>query len=959
MKSHQANPAELAALAAVPQAPFPLTPPAQALRAARLAALKRKALEEEEEGKAVVSDSVTEDDAEKDLAADGISSDSTLSEGAALEAIAPAPLPEMSGLDTLLAQAGPAATGGGGAAGAGIPIGAVVGGAVVLVAAAASGGGGSDAPAPAPAPAAPPNQPASISTSEVQRAGKVHEDADGDYEFTTIGNNAITALKVTDPDGGADLAFRAATAEELQGKYGMFSFDATSGIWSYTLDNDDPDTQGLMGNSYAYDYLTVYSADGTASTVIEVTVEGHLDQVQTSATVNQGDTVLVNLGVDEAASFDNMRYWDNGTYGGNAYYFSAGGFVLFTAYNDATSGGLYYYAQGYDEGTPDHYDQGYGYIPITVSEDGSDGSDPVFDGTFGAMLTEGTPGTVSFSGSFADADDDGGIYTLALYSDAWEDGHFTLNPVDGITILGNGTSQVAMQGTLLALNNYFDDGEVLLTIDTDESAWNNSSIDAYLVDDDGNMVQTFFNAEVTHVGDGLPMVGVFLGDGDYQVETPVFYIPATGTPLEGGSWELDDFNGYIRLYDEEADYSGSSSYAQVTISVGSGWLSMDSIAFDEEDIQVLLADGEWSYDLAGNHTDQYQGVQEITLRSYYTYDLEDALRDIEYTAPEAFPAGTSDNLSITLTDADDNEASVNIALTAAAQNQSPYFSIAQDSPFLNFTIVDNQLNDGESYMDGESYATAQIHEDQHISFNGLAINDPDAMGSQQVYVYFYAYEYQYESGESWNGIYDDNHETGLFYVDDAYTALVSDYDDGYIEFVGSIDEINAMLAAGALTYAPPPDYDAVATEGEYSLAFEMYVDDMGNAGYGDASGTLYIAVDMIGSEDPVFILGPAQEYVPDYAEYSNLYNMLDGEYVFDAEFNGNGSGGELTITNVTIKAGTGTGTLQYEEGDGDWRYYLGEGDESGDVVVFDYTISDGTSTFMNTLELNIFTPMDA
>ncbi|MES2973538.1 MAG: VCBS domain-containing protein [Pseudomonadota bacterium] len=950
MKSHQANPAEHAALSAVQQAPFPLTPSAQALQASRAAALKRKALEEEEE-KVVTSDSVVEDGTET-LAADGMPSTGTAAEGAALEAIAPAPLPEMSGMDTLLAQAGPAATGGG-AAGGGIPTGLIAGGAVVLLAAAASGGGSSGSPAPAPAPPAPPNKPASISTSEIQRTGYVIEDSE-DGEYTTVGNNAITALKVVDADGGADLAFRAATAGELQGKYGTFSFNATSGIWSYTLDNEDPDTQALMGgNNYGHDYLTVYSADGTASAVIEVTVEGSLDQVQTTATMNQGDTMLLNMSVGEAANFDEFYYQSNGYNGQSATYFSAGGFALFTAYGDSDYGDLYFRADGYNN-DPYSYDYAYGHIDITVNPDTPDGTTPEFDGTFSAVLTEGTPGAVSFSGSFYDEDNDGGIYTLVLSSDASQDGHFTLNPVAGITVLGNGTSQVAIQGTLTDLNNYFDDGEVLLTIDTDESAWADNGIDAYLVDDDGNMVQTSFNASVTRMPDGLPMVGVFIDDGETPLLNPVFYVPATGTPAAGGSWDLDDFNGYIELYDEEADYSDSSGWVEVTISVESGMLYLDSDAFIDGDLQVQMADGEWRDDEMGDYTSAYQGVQEITLRSYYTYELEDVVQDIQYMAPEAFAAGTVDNLAITLTDADDNDASVNIALTAAAQNLSPYFSFTTDTAFVNFTPVANEMYDGEAYMDGESYATAQLHEDQHISFEGIAVNDPDASGSDLVFVDFKAFQYEYDTSDDWNGIYGYDGTLGRFYVDDAYSSLIfADDDEGRIEFLGSIDDINAMLAAGGLHYAPPPDYDEVSTQDEYSLAFQMHVDDLGNAGYGDASGTLYIGIDMIGTEDPLFILGSPMQSTYEGDESVNLYNMLDGEYVFDAEYNGNGSGGELTITNVTIAGTTGTGTLDQDDIDGDWTYFLGEGDVEGDTVVFNYTISDGTSTWMNTLELEI------
>lgn len=970
MKSHQANPAELAALSAVPNAPFPLTPSAQALKDARQAALRRKALEEEDE-KAVVSDSVAPENVEEAMAADGITAGGADAEGAALEAIAPAPLPaDMSGMEMLLAQAGPAATGGATAAG-GVPIGLVVGGAVVVVAAAASGGSSSSTPAPSPAPApappAPPNKPATIETSEIQRTGKVHEDADGEYEFTTIGNNAITALKVVDADGGADLSFRAATAEELQGTYGMFSFDATSGIWSYTLDNEDPDTQGLMGNAYAYDYLTVYSADGTASTVIEVTVDGKLDWTQETVTVNQGDTVLIDMSVDEQSYFERMEYDLDYVTGHSSYtHFETGGFMLYTA-GEFNNGQIQFYPTGYTD-SPLNDVEGNGYVPITISMDGADGSAPVIDGTFHATLTEGTAGAVNFSGALVDADEDGGIYTLVLAVDLNNgDGYFdyigddptffTLGESAGITMVGNGTHQVALQGTLAALNDYLDDGEAMLTLGSEQSA--DESILAWLVDDNGNMVSTSFYSSFTSTNDSAPVIEVYLDESGIPNANPNLYVPAAGTPYTETSFNLDDFNGFIRLHDEESAGDYYNERVELTISVVNGTLSLHNDAFwDYDSLEILIGD-EWVDDESGMFSEAYTNVQQITIGSYYSYGLEDALEEFTYYVPESFDVGASDTLNITLTDSQDQSATVAISLIASAQDQAPFFSFSTDSDFMGFTVLENDMSEGPTYMDGESYATAQFHEDQHVSFEGIAINDPDAAGSDKFYVSFYAYQYQFIGANTYDGIDSDSGEIGVFYVDDAYRYLMVSEDFG-IGFYGSADEINEMFAAGGLHYIPPPDYDAVSAEGEYSLGIEMMVEDLGNGGYGNGSATLYIGIDMIATEDPVFILDSPMQWAYETSETVTLYeyNMLSSDYVFDAEYNGNGDGGELMVTNVTIQGTTGTGTLDESE-DGNWIYTLGEGDVAGDEVIFNYTISDGTSTFMNTLELSILAQMDA
>ncbi|QKD05908.1 hypothetical protein EB235_34470 [Mesorhizobium loti R88b] len=93
--------------------------------------------------------------------------------------------------------------------------------------------------------------------------------------------NAHGQLVVTDPDVGQN-HFQAPPS--LQGTYGSFAFDTTTGVWAYTLNQTlaDPLSQGQP----VTDTLTVKSADGTASYNIVVNITGSNDAPVAIANVN-------------------------------------------------------------------------------------------------------------------------------------------------------------------------------------------------------------------------------------------------------------------------------------------------------------------------------------------------------------------------------------------------------------------------------------------------------------------------------------------------------------------------------------------------------------------------------------------------------------------------------------------------------------------------------------------------
>jgi choice-of-anchor C domain-containing protein len=129
------------------------------------------------------------------------------------------------------------------------------------------------------------NDGATISGSSI---GAVAEDG----TLTTGGT-----LSVSDPDGG-ESQFQ--TPASLAGSYGAFSFNASTGEWSYTLDNSEASVQALANGQVVHDTLTVHSVDGSTSQVIDVAIAGSNDAPTISAAVGGGD-LLVNGSFDQIA----------------------------------------------------------------------------------------------------------------------------------------------------------------------------------------------------------------------------------------------------------------------------------------------------------------------------------------------------------------------------------------------------------------------------------------------------------------------------------------------------------------------------------------------------------------------------------------------------------------------------------------------------------------------------------
>ena len=117
--------------------------------------------------------------------------------------------------------------------------------------------------------------------------------------FVGLGGNPLAGgtLTVNDVDDGENV-FAAVNPLSLEGTYGDFTFNELTGVWTYTLDNTDDDTQKLGALQVVSDTLTVSSLDGTAMETIVVTVVGANDNPvanDDTATTGENASIIVDV----------------------------------------------------------------------------------------------------------------------------------------------------------------------------------------------------------------------------------------------------------------------------------------------------------------------------------------------------------------------------------------------------------------------------------------------------------------------------------------------------------------------------------------------------------------------------------------------------------------------------------------------------------------------------------------
>ncbi|WP_338831730.1 VCBS domain-containing protein [Bradyrhizobium sp. 27S5] len=111
--------------------------------------------------------------------------------------------------------------------------------------------------------------------------------------------SASGQLTVHDVDTGED---HFATPASLAGTYGTFTFNPTTGAWTYTLDQGLADH--LTDGQHVTDTLTVSSFDGTASQDIVVNITGSNDNATITASAAEDTSVTEAGGLANASAGD-------------------------------------------------------------------------------------------------------------------------------------------------------------------------------------------------------------------------------------------------------------------------------------------------------------------------------------------------------------------------------------------------------------------------------------------------------------------------------------------------------------------------------------------------------------------------------------------------------------------------------------------------------------------------------
>ncbi|WP_063771671.1 beta strand repeat-containing protein [Cupriavidus necator] len=113
--------------------------------------------------------------------------------------------------------------------------------------------------------------------------------------------SASGTLIVSDIDRG-EAHFAAVAPASLAGQYGTFTFDSSTGAWTYTLDNSKADA--LTAGQQASDSLTVVSADQTAQQTITVNITGANDHATITASGSEDTSVTESGGAANAIAGD-------------------------------------------------------------------------------------------------------------------------------------------------------------------------------------------------------------------------------------------------------------------------------------------------------------------------------------------------------------------------------------------------------------------------------------------------------------------------------------------------------------------------------------------------------------------------------------------------------------------------------------------------------------------------------
>ena len=136
------------------------------------------------------------------------------------------------------------------------------------------------------------NDLATITSSNSEDTTVIEAGYANDHTTVIGDSSAGGVLSITDVDDGEN---KFQDPGSLVKTYGTFTFNTTTGVWGYTLNDTSTATQELNAGDPATDTLTVTSFDGSDSQVITVNITGSND-LATITSSNSEDTTVIEAG---------------------------------------------------------------------------------------------------------------------------------------------------------------------------------------------------------------------------------------------------------------------------------------------------------------------------------------------------------------------------------------------------------------------------------------------------------------------------------------------------------------------------------------------------------------------------------------------------------------------------------------------------------------------------------------
>ncbi|WP_442778550.1 VCBS domain-containing protein [Cobetia sp. L2A1] len=535
-------------------------------------------------------------------------------------------------------------------------------------------------------------------------AGAVQEDG------TLEASGTLTA---SDADN-ADLAFVAATDDSSV--YGSFDVN-TDGNWTYTLDNDTAEVQGLTAGQTVTEQYVVQLSDGT-STTVDIVITGADDAAPavtledkevteaTGATITDTFTVEADTGI-AAVTVDGQDITGSSTT--PVVIVSGEGTLTVTGY-DADTGTV-----------------SYSYVEDGTAADHSAGDDSVVD-SFTVVVTDitGATATDSLDVKILDTAPTANPDERTIDEDATDE--LTGNVIDG----ANDTADTLGADTPFMVCKLDDKG-----IADGGSATVTGDYGTLTLNSDGSYTYVLDTTKTQSLADGAQAEDVFtyvLEDSDGDTSTTTLTINITGSDdlaiLTADTGAVSEDNvltaaGTLEATDVDGD---APTFVAATD---------DSSVYGSFDVNT---DGSWTYTL-DNDSAEVQGLTEgQTITEQYVVQLSD---------------GTSTTVDITITGADDGEPTISTlddqsVVEGSGTTITDTFTVDADTGIATVTV------------DGQDITNASTTPVKIVSGEGtLTITGYDADTGTVSYSYV-------EDGTA------ADHSAGDDSVIDSFTVVVTD-----------------------------------------------------------------------------------------------------------------------------------------------------------------------------------------